>query len=200
MLTRIKEVHEGFFKIFQPVVTVSTDKGSLAIPVVYARHSNREYVKKQMEKYPRIVMIDNTIGFSTEWRPNGETYVLGYDRDPDTNVIVGIHTGQDPIEMVFEYQVSAYLDNIAHKIDFMQWVIENFESTGGLNLVATNTNNLIVEDSATYSMTTQEYERTDGIFEYHLFFKLKPLLQLGKLEIIELVEILNIQLHQKDLH
>jgi hypothetical protein len=197
MLLTLQDVHEGFFKLFQPKVTVSLGTVPLDISVVYARHSNREYAKKLEEAYPRIVLLDKTISFSSDWRPNEEKTILAYEYDPEGKVI-GAHLGKDPIELVFEYQVSGYFDNLLHKLAFMQWVFENFRAFGGLLFNPIEVEGELVGDKVTYSMYTDEFERTDGIFEYTLFFTLRPLVHLEKVELLDLVETHNININLKN--
>lgn len=193
MFYTLQEVHDAFFKVFQPTVVVPLGSTTLAIPVVYARTSNTTVAKKKLESYPRIVLLDQTIGFSKDWRPNEEKYVLGYELNEAGTANEKAWLGKDPVELIFNYQVSGYFNNLLHKIAFMQWVFENFRAFGGILLnPVTQENGEITEDSVTYSLRTDEFDRTDGIFEYNLTFTLKPLVHLEKTELLDLVEQLNI--------
>jgi hypothetical protein len=74
----------------------------------------------------------------------------------------------------------------------MTWVFENFRAFGGVLLNPEDVNGDVVGDMVTYSMSTNEIERADGIFEYNLIFVLKPLVHLEKVELLDLVTKLSI--------
>lgn len=193
MFYSLQDVHDGFFKLFQPQVVVPLGAATFPIPVVYARKSNKANDKKPLEGYPRIVLLDQTISFSKDWRPNDEEFVVGYALNEDETAYDKAWLTKAPLELIFEYQVSGYFENLQHKLAFMTWVFQNFRAFGGVLLNAeTLPDGQRVGDSVTYSMRTNEAERADGIFEYNLNFTLKPLVHLEKVELLALVEELTI--------
>ncbi len=192
MFYTLKDVHEAFFKLFQPKVVVPLGSATLDIPVVYARKNNKTNATKKLESYPRIVVLDQTITHSKDWRPNEEKFVVGYELNADETAYDKAYVTKAPLELIFNYQVSGYFENIEHKLAFMNWVFENFRAYGGVLLNAEEVNGEMVGDMVTYSMITNEAERADGIFEYNLTFTLKPLVHLEKVELLDLVQQLNI--------
>ena len=188
MFYSLQDVHDGFFKLFQPQVVVPLGSATFPIPVVYARKSNKANDKKPLEGYPRIVLLDQTISFSKDWRPNEESFVVGYELNNTTNLFDKAWVTKAPLELLFSYQVSGYFDNLQHKLAFMTWVFENFRAFGGVMLnPEVLPDGHIIGDSTTYSMGTNELDRADGIFEYNLSFVLKPLVHLEKVELLDLV-------------
>ena len=49
MFYSLQDVHDGFFKLFQPQVVVPLGAATFPIPVVYARKSNKANDKKPLE-------------------------------------------------------------------------------------------------------------------------------------------------------
>lgn len=192
MFYTLQEVHDAFFKLFQPKVVVPLGSATLDIPVVYARKSNKSNDKKTLEGYPRIVLLDQTISHSKDWRPNDEKFVVGYELNQDETAYDKAWLTKAPLELLFNYQVSGYFANLQHKLAFMNWVFENFRAYGGVLLNAEEVNGEMVGDVVTYSMITNETERADGIFEVNLNFTLKPLVHIEKVELLSLLEQLNI--------
>lgn len=198
MFDSISSVHEGFFKIFKDKLTIEKGTGSLEIPVIYARHSNTDYSKKMMENYPRIVMLDKMPRFSADWRPNDQKSIVGYDKSEDSEVYDLAMVSKDPLELLFDYQVSCFFTKADDRFAFQNYVFANYRAHGGMvlnkEIFDTSTPEEFIGDMVTYTMSANDNERTDGVFEMNLMFTLKPLVHLEPVEILKLVTEFNFKI------
>lgn len=178
MLKSIQDVHENFFKIFRPSVIV----GGVTIPTIYAKKSKKSNRSKPIEKYPTIVLMDGSVNPGKDWRPNEQKLYF-------ENEAGDVAETMDPFQLIFEYQVSAYFEDVQHQWAFDSWVFKKFRAFGGLKLAD--------ESNVTYKMRHQSTERADGIFEVHLNFELEALVYLEDETVVELVEEFNIRANKE---
>lgn len=195
MYTSLKDIHNGFFNLFRPTV----DLAGKCIPVLYPRHSDREYYNKHREIYPQITVLDRTVKLSPDWNPNFREQIIGYEDSNDSGEFDKAEIASEPIRIEIDYQVSAYFDDVIDKWTYQEWFISKFKKAGGLLLDAVRVDQFLdsaeyVGEPIDYTMEFSENERLDGIFELNASFIVRPFVQFNESELAPLITNFNLKI------
>lgn len=180
MLTSLQNVHEEFFKLFIPTITV----GSLVIPVRYARSSRLNLTEKSSESYPICVIYDKQPEFDTQWTDSFFEYVGGYRFNDisDTKKITDAYVYKEPIRFICSYDVTFYLKGIKDKWKVIDYILSNHGKNGTFvfNKVTLSNNQQEgdIGDVVFYDLTMYENQRQDGIVELNFQFQLSAMVDI----------------------
>ena len=173
---------------------------TIEVPIVYYKKSATDYSEGERESYPKVSVQDYMPTYNDMWHnyPEGVSKRLAGYRDEDGDgKIDTVDWIPDPFMMEFRFLVSC-----AAKSSLEFYVLTDYFNTkfGKKGTFSFNKIPVIgtepIADYVDYSVTPNEIERSDGVYEASYDFVLKVWVQAkDKVTYNDLLEELNISLN-----
>lgn len=118
MFNSIRHAKQAFMEeLLRVPATITTEKGTMTVPMRYARKSANDYTEEQAQQvYPVISVYDHEVRPSEDWSLTGHKYVKNYREDEGKAT-----TYFEPSYMQYRFDVS-----IACKEPLQYWALEDY--------------------------------------------------------------------------
>lgn len=183
MLSKISQVHEEFFRIFQGI-KVPVGDSEKSILCRYAKKSSEDYTEEQSQQvYPCIALLDYSPTPREEWFIDMREYFGGKSVDGLTGYLY-----QNPIWMNFKYDVSIVSKKYSEFIAMQDYFMEHFVYGKRFIFNKRVIDEYEVGDVVPYSIRETDIPRTDGVHEKNYEFTLAVWLYPKEPREVELIQ------------
>ena len=189
MITSTVNVTENMFKQFAGTnlttpLSLTDGKGeAFDVGVIFFRESSRNFAEATKERYPLISIQEYFPQFLDEWHNEPENVVKRFSLFKDTTNDGKFDTVswiKDPFFMSFRFDVSTACDNFYQDKALALHFLQRFGKSGTLEFNIEPISG--IADYVDYTVTANELERSDGIFETNYEFTLKVWLHITTVE------------------
>lgn len=167
MLTRIKQVHSEFFKLFHNL-QINLKGVPTKVPVRYAKKSSEDYTEEQDNQvYPCIAIQDYPPVPKDDWFIDMRPYFGGLSSRGLKGFLY-----QRPIWMEFRYDVSVVSKSSIEFMDLQDYFLSHFVYRKQFLFNQKLTGDDAVGDVVPFSVRATDIPRTDGVHETNYEFTL----------------------------